>query len=214
MSQAPDDQAFPRQPLQQRSKDRFERVVDAARELLLEKGLSGFSIPELAARLQYSRATIYNFFPTPYAIFNELTRRYLAQYEEILHNEARRLVHESWQDGARALARVSARFYNRQPAACVLLLGGPITDESYRAQELMIQRLGHLLQRIFAARGVTLPPGPPDVSLLTVEIASTCFRVSYLLHGRVTAEYQAEAGEAMIAYLSRYVPNNVAATSA
>jgi AcrR family transcriptional regulator len=205
MNQAPDDQAFPRQPLQQRAKDRFERVLDAARELLLEKGLSGFSIPELAARLEYSRATIYNFFPTPYAIFNELTRRYLAQFEQVLHSEAKRLVDASWQDGARALARVSARFYNRQPAACLLMLGGPITDESYRAQELMIQRLGLLVQRIFAVRGVQLPPGPPNVSLLAVEIATTCFRVSYLLHGRVTAEYQKEAGEAMIAYLSRYV---------
>jgi AcrR family transcriptional regulator len=205
MSQAPDDQAFPRQPLQQRSKDRFERVVDAARELLLEKGLSGFSIPELAARLEYSRATIYNFFPTPYTIFNELTRRYLTQLEEGLYGEAAKLLSLPWQDGTRAMATYAARFYNRHPASRILILGGPITDESYRAQELMIQRLGQLVHRLFANRGIELPT-TPNVSLLTVELGTTCYRVSFFLHDRITPDYQREAGEAMIAYLSRYVP--------
>lgn len=205
MNQAPDDQAFPRQPLQQRSKDRFERVVEAARELLVEKGLSGFSIPELAARLEYSRATIYNFFPTPYTIFNELTRRYLTQLEQGLYAEAPKLLTLPWQDGTRAMAAYAARFYNRHAASRILILGGPITDESYRAQELMIQRLGQLVHRLFANRGLELPTSP-DVSLLTVELGTTCYRVSFFLHGRVTTDYQKEAGEAMIAYLSRFVP--------
>src|ERR1700739_419074 len=103
MNQAPDDQAFPRQPLQQRSKDRFERVVEAGRELLVEQGLSGFSIPELAARLEYSRATIYNFFPTPYTIFNELTRRYLTQLEALLLQRAQALLHLGWKEGGREM---------------------------------------------------------------------------------------------------------------
>src|SRR5215469_7703311 len=96
MNQASDSQAFPRQPLQQRAKDRFERVVEGARELLLEQGLSGFSIPELATRLGYSRATIYNFFPTPYTIFNELTRRYLIELEQQLIGHSEALLHLPW----------------------------------------------------------------------------------------------------------------------
>jgi AcrR family transcriptional regulator len=197
---------FPRQPLQQRAKDRFERVVDGARELLLESGLSGFSIPELAARLGYSRATIYNFFPTPYTIFNELTRRYLTELEQMLYRGAEGLQQASWQTGARAMAAFAARFYNANPVARLLILGGPITDESYRAQELMIQRLGQLVQQVFTQRGIKLPASPPDVSLLTVEIGTTCFRVSFFLHGEITPQYEEEAGKAMIAYLSGYAP--------
>ena len=197
---------FPRQPLQQRAKDRFERVVDGARELLLESGLSGFSIPELATRLGYSRATIYNFFPTPYTIFNELTRRYLTELEQMLYRGAEGLQQVSWQTGARAMAAFAASFYNANPVARLLILGGPITDESYRAQELMIQRLGHLVQQVFTQRGIKLPASPPEVSLLAVEIGTTCYRVSFFLHGEITPEYQEEAGKAMIAYLSCYAP--------
>jgi AcrR family transcriptional regulator len=197
---------FPRQPLQQRAKDRFERVVDGARELLLESGLSGFSIPELATRLGYSRATIYNFFPTPYTIFNELTRRYLTELEQALYRGAQGLLQVSWQEGAKGMAAFASQFYNANPVARLLILGGPITDESYRAQELMIQRLGQLVQQVFTQRGIKLPAAPPDVSLLAVEIGTTCYRVSFFLHGEITPEYQEEAGKAMIAYLSRYAP--------
>ena len=115
MNQALVPDGFPRQPLQQRAKDRFERVVEGARELLLESGLSGFSIPELATRLGYSRATIYNFFPTPYTIFNELTRRYLTELEQMLYRGAQGLLQVSWQEGARGMVAFAAQFYNANP---------------------------------------------------------------------------------------------------
>jgi len=207
MNQSPDTQIFPRQPLQQRAKDRFERVVEGARALLLEQGVRGFSIPELATRLGYSRATIYNFFPTPYTIFNELTRRHLIELEGLLYEGASALADVTWQEGAKAMAALAADYYNSQPVACLLILGGPITDESYRAQELMIQRLGKLVEQVFVERGIVLPPSPPNVSLLAVEIGTTCYRVSFCLHGEITPEYQAEAAKAMIAYLSTYAPD-------
>ncbi len=201
-------EVFPRQPLQQRSKDRFEQVLDAARELLLESGLAGFSIPELAVRLNFSRATIYNFFPAPHSIFNELTRRYLAQLEALLMAEGRKMGEKSWHDATRFIAELSAVFFNSHPVARLLILGGPTTDESHRALELMVQRLGSMVRRMFEARGVTLPPAPPDVSLLVVEIGFSCARASFFLHGEITPQYRDEAAKAMIAYFSPYVPQD------
>ena len=206
MDQVSDKKAFPRRPTQQRAKDRFEHVLEAAQDLLRDRGLAGFSIPELAVRLGYSRATIYNFFPTPYSIFNELTRRYLTQLEALLADRAEQLPGLPWQDRARAMTACAADFYNRNPVACLLILGGPTTHDSYRAQELMIQRLGLMVQTLLAQHGFTLPPPPPNISFLAVEMGTTCYRVSFFLHGRITPEYAEEAAGAMIAYLSRYVP--------
>jgi len=205
MNQASDSQAFPRQPLQQRAKERFERVLAEASALLREAGLGGFSIPLLAERLGYSRATIYNFFPTPYTIYNELTRRHLTELEQQLIRNSEALLHLPWRDAASGMAAFAARFYSEHPVARILILGGPITDESYRAQELMIQRLGRLVQQFFQQRGISLPPAPPDVSLLAVELGFTCFRLSFFLHGEITPQYQEEAGRTMIAYLAQYV---------
>jgi len=49
-------------------------VLAGARELLAEAGLPGFSIPALALRLGFPRASVYNFFPTPPALFTEVGR--------------------------------------------------------------------------------------------------------------------------------------------
>lgn len=198
------DKAFARPPRQSRARLRCERVLDEARTLLVQRGLSGFSIPELAARLNYSRAAIYNFFPTPSAIFNTLSQRYLAELETTLFREAPAAEHVTWQDGAHVFAQLAAQFYNQNPAASILILGGPASDESHVAQALLLRRLGALVQHRFAQRGITLPGAPPDVALLSVEIGTACLRASYILHGTVTAEYAREAGRAMVAYLTPY----------
>jgi AcrR family transcriptional regulator len=205
MNQPLSSDALPRQPLQQRAKERFERVLAEAETLLLEQGLNGFSIPLLAQRLRCPRATIYKFFPTPYAIFNELLRRYLARLEEALYREAAPVVAQgiSWREAAAVLVTQAAGFHNSHPVARLLILGGPVSDESYRAQEITIQHLGGLTRRLFATASIALPD-QPDVASLAVDIATTCFRHSVFRHGEITAAYRDEAAYAMISYLSRY----------
>lgn len=195
-----------RQPLQQRAKDRFESVLDEADTLLLEAGLDGFSIPELAKRLDYPRASIYKFFPTPSAVLNELVKRYLAQMEGVLLEAAPQLVNMSWTKGARRVVELLAEFHNKHPVSRLLTLSSHFSADSYRAQEHTIQRLGKLLRQLIQQRGIELPSGSPDVATLTVEIGATCFRLSFFLHGKITPAYRDEAVHAMVAYLSRYMP--------
>ena len=205
MNQVLSSDALPRLPLQQRAKDRFERVLEEAEILLLESGLGGFSIPLLAERLGYPRATIYKFFPTPYAVLNELLRRCLGRLEEALVREAAPVVTQGlpWREAARLLVTHAAAFHNANPVARLLILGGPVSDESYRAQEITIQHLGSLTRRLFATIGVTLPE-EPDVATLAIDIGTTCFRHSVFLHGEITPAYRDEAVYAMVSYLSRY----------
>ena len=91
------------------------------------------------------------------------------------------------------------------PVSRLLILGGPVTDDSYRAQELAIQKLGGLTRALLEARGIQLPRVKPDAAMLLVDIGTTCFRVSQFLHGEITEEYRHEAVLAMHAYLTRFV---------
>jgi AcrR family transcriptional regulator len=205
MNQVLSSDALPRRPLQQRAKERFERVLEEAETLLLEAGLGGFSIPLLAERLGYPRATIYKFFPTPYAVLNELLGRCLARLEQALVREAAPVVAQGlpWREAAQLLVTHAAAFHNANPVARLLILGGPVSDESYRAQEITIQHLGSLTRRLFDTVGVKLPQ-EPDVATLAIDIGTTCFRHSVFLHGEITPAYRDEAVYAMLAYLSRY----------
>ena len=198
-------QAVARKPQQQRARARVERVLECAEGVLREEGRAGFSIPVIAERLGYTRASIYKFFPTPNAVLNELARRSLDALEARLTRLAPEILTQPWPDALRAMLLEAASFHNANAVARLLILGGPVSDESYRAQELTIQRLGGLTRALFLTRGLHLPTDKPDAAMLAVDLGTTCFRVSQFLHGRITPEYADEAAVVMEAYLRRYI---------
>ncbi|HSW14463.1 MAG TPA: TetR/AcrR family transcriptional regulator [Solimonas sp.] len=210
MNDALDPLAIARQPTQQRARDRFDSILVEAEKLLIESGLSGFSVPVLAERLAYTRGSIYAYFPTPYAILNELVVRYLVDVEKDFMKRADDLRQLSWREAVAAVVDHAVRFYESKPAARLLILGGAVTDDSYRAQELTIKHLGDLGRAVWTHKGVKLPKGPPDVTTLSVDIGVACFRRSYFEHGRITPAYRDAAVTAMTGFLAPYVEKSTA----
>lgn len=204
-----DPRALAKQPQREAGFQRYQTVLDGADILLREVGLNGFSIPALAERLGYTRRSIYKFFPTPYAILNELTQLYLNQLETHLQATAQTLAENlDWQALITAMNRAAADFHNQQPVSRVLILGGAVTDESFRVTEFSIRKLGELLTRLMSRYAVVLPT-KPDTASLAVDIGTAVFRVSNLYHGHITDAYAAESSHAMVAYLDRYISNQI-----
>ncbi|WP_162932424.1 TetR/AcrR family transcriptional regulator [Solimonas sp. K1W22B-7] len=205
MNDALDPLAVARQPTQQRARDRFDRILAEAEALLLEAGLSGFSVPVLAERLDYTRGSIYAYFPTPYAILNELVARYLVEIESQFRARADELRGMTLREAIAAVVDHSVSFYEANPVARLLILGGAVTDDSFRAQEMTIKHLGDLGRAVWTQKGVRLPNGPPDVTTLSVDIATACFRRSFFEHGSITPAYRDAAVAAMMNFLLPYV---------
>lgn len=193
--------AIARQPTQRRAVKRFDRIVKEAEALLLEQGLSGFSIPVLAERLRYTRGSVYAYFPTHYALLNELASRYLAELEGVFVRHEQEIGRLDWRDSVKAVIDHAIHFHNTHPVAALLILGGAVTDESYRAQEMTIQRLSDLGRNAWSRKGLDLPRKPVDVLTLSVELAVACFRRSFFEHNKVTREYRDAAVTAMTQFL-------------
>ena len=193
-----------RTPRQSRGRERFEAILSESRRLLLERGTAGFSIPELAERLGYTRTSIYHFFPTPYAVLNELTRRYLMALENEIGRSATEVVSAPWREGLERIVTIAANFLNQNAAARMLILSGSITDESHKALEITVQRLGRVAHGLLEGIGIELPAAGPDVATFAVEIGTASFRLSHHLHGEITPAYRDEAVLAMRSYLENY----------
>lgn len=204
MNDALDPLAVAKQPTQQRAKDRFDRIVQQAEILLIEEGLSGFSIPALAERLGYTRGSVYAYFPTPYAILNELVGRYLVELEAVFYSRAEDLRNIGWRQGIAAVVDHAVAFHNSHPAARLLILGGAVTDDSYRAQEQTNKRLGDLGRKVWQQQS-GLPDGPPDLTTLSADIGTAVFRRSYFEHGEITPAYRDAAVAAMAGFLAPYI---------
>lgn len=212
MNDALDPLAVARQPTQQRARERFDRILNEAEALLIEQGLAGFSIPLLAERLDYTRGSVYAYFPTPYAILNELVVRYLGELESKFFARADDLRALSWSDGIEAVVDIAVAYHNAHPAARLLLLGGAVTDDSFRAQEQTNRRLGELGRQVWSPH---IPlPGSPDITTLVVDIGIACFRRSFFEHGKITPAYRDAAVAAMTGFLRPYVESAAKAGTA
>lgn len=171
--------------------------------MLAREGLSGFSIPALAEELGFTRRSIYLFFPTPYAVLNELTHRYIKKLEQHLEQA---IQSRPPADAIQAIAHTTfaaADFHNANPVARLLILGGAVSDRSYRAQESNIRQLGILAGKLLESLGYQLPPSPPDIPTLAIELGTACFRFSQYQHDCITDTYKVEASHVMLLYLQQ-----------
>ncbi|HNI70502.1 MAG TPA: helix-turn-helix domain-containing protein, partial [Marmoricola sp.] len=63
-----------RRPLQERSRRRFDEILQAARALLVEVGFEAFTADQVALRAGVPIGSLYQFFGNKYAIICELDR--------------------------------------------------------------------------------------------------------------------------------------------
>src|SRR5689334_13934961 len=81
-----------RVPAQARSRERLERILDAAEEELGEVGYDGATMQSIAERAGTSIGSVYQFFPNKKVLIGAITERYLAAvrglFETILTPEA------------------------------------------------------------------------------------------------------------------------------
>ncbi|MEM8859586.1 MAG: TetR/AcrR family transcriptional regulator [Chloroflexota bacterium] len=75
-----------RKPQQQRSKARTEAILNAAKELIQEKGSSRLKIQEIASRAGITAGSMYQYFPNKEAIILTLLEQYMEQIDVIFAN--------------------------------------------------------------------------------------------------------------------------------
>lgn len=73
-----------RVPVQARSRERVDRILDAAAQLLTEQGYNAVKTNHIAKRAGISIGSIYQFFPNRFAIFHALAVRYLDRVADVL----------------------------------------------------------------------------------------------------------------------------------
>jgi AcrR family transcriptional regulator len=106
-----------RQPVQQRSQERLDRILSVAEELIATKGSDQVKMSEIAQGAEISIGSLYQYFPDKRAVVRTLAERYAA--------ESRRCIEEALaavRDKAGLLAAFSALVDQYQE----IMLGKPV----------------------------------------------------------------------------------------
>lgn len=169
---------------------------------LAKTGPHEFSIPTLAQRTAINRASVYQFFPTKYAIFNALAERYVTEFMGLVAQQFAPTSHRHWRTAVAALIELGGDFYAARPAARRLLLGGAITSEIDTAHETTNQKVAQFARSYLEERfGLRILPHDPDPYFIAVEAVNAVYAASQQLHGEITCVYIVEAQRIAQAYL-------------
>jgi AcrR family transcriptional regulator len=194
-----------RPPLQERSQQRVSLALQAAERLLALVGPEETSIPEIAKTSGVPRASLYQFYPSKYALFAHLAQIHLMRVEQIVTAVFIKTDCRDWKQLVVLLINEVADYYDATPVASILILGGPFSRASYLAQEATIERISGAIRTILAHMNRPLMlPEQPDVATLSVEIAFACLKHGYYRENLISAITREQAANAAIAYLKAW----------
>lgn len=201
----------PRKPLQQRSQERVQKLLDATDKLLLKQEPSKVGLYDIAKAAKVPPSSVYHFFPTKEAAFAALAERYLKRLfkatRETPFNDPRI---KKWQDVFVLSSRLCVEFYNSNPVILKLFFGSVATPEIRQRDADYLRVLSadgyDWLDRFFHM------PDMPDAEIrfsVVWSIFDGITNTSYQRHGYVTPEFHDEAIRAVIAYSSTFLPKTL-----
>ncbi|MCA6121722.1 TetR family transcriptional regulator [Bradyrhizobium sp. WSM 1704] len=104
-------------PVQQRSRERFERILACAAEIIAEKGSEAFRMSDIVARSGIAFGSLYQYFPDKAAIVGTLAERYNAVGRSCVARDLAAV--KTMRDLHPALCRIVDSYYRmfmREPA--------------------------------------------------------------------------------------------------
>ena len=105
-----------RRPAQQRSRERFNRILTAARSVLVDLGFESFTFDEVAKRAEVPIGTLYQFFANKYVLICELDRVDNAEAVAELKKFSQQVPALQWPDILDEFIEPLARLWREDPS--------------------------------------------------------------------------------------------------
>jgi AcrR family transcriptional regulator len=156
MNDAPDLEVRHR-PVQERGRVRFDAILRAARGLLAERGIEGFTIDDVALRARIPVGSVYQFFPNKFAIVAELDARDTQALVDDLLAAATRFPTEDWQVETNHIIDIVAKHWAEDPSRRAVWLAMRSTAVTRTAAAAHFRQLAALLEPIVAELTPHLP---------------------------------------------------------
>ncbi len=195
-----------RRPVQRRSAERVERMLDACAQILDEEGYDALTTTRIARRADVAIGSLYQFFPGKRAIAQALALRNLELFGERV---ARRLAaggFADWTDTVGTMIEIYVDMHRSVPGFRELRFGDiadvHLLDSALENNSVVAERLRALLVEAFAV-GDTAELA--RVLTIAVEAGDAVLKLAFRRDPRGDPEIVAEAKLLVHSYLSQYL---------
>ena len=198
-----------RWPTQERSRRRFEAILDAADRLLERIDPADFSIYALAPEVGISAPSIYHFFRSPALVLMALADRYMARFMALMDVPPPAGL-TTWQELEGHIFEGARQFFEAHAPARKLLLGAAYTTEFRRRDlnhDVLLAEKGlAVFQQVFI---LPATPGLLENFVEMIVINESIWALSYHRHGRITDQMAERARLARVSYAKTFLPERL-----
>jgi AcrR family transcriptional regulator len=163
-----------RTPLQDRSRQRVERILDAAAAVFGDRGYDAATTEEIARLAGTSIGSVYQFFPNKLAIFNAIAIRYLerarALFDTFMTPEA---IAMPWAELLDRGIDAFAALHMDEPSFRAILLNWRVSADLLLANDDVNRELARRAEAVLVAQAPGLTPARRSlVATMIIEIVS------------------------------------------
>ncbi|WP_454198245.1 TetR/AcrR family transcriptional regulator [Nocardia sp. Marseille-Q1738] len=176
----PDATPLRREPVQQRSRERVQRILDAALRIVTTEGADAATVRSVAERAGVPAATVYQFFTNRDAIFEQLLARELARLDsELEESLATARPHPDIAAAVEAFFAFHGRHYMSHPDFLALYYASRHNEALRDDIRKHLGRLTDLLYRHLISTGLLAPGTSRRVVEVAVELGDHVFEVAH-----------------------------------
>ncbi len=186
------------QPVRKGALARYERILRAARDIIIEQGsISPLSINQLANRSGVSRVSIYYFFESTDQVLQVLYDQAVESLEAALTEDDISDV-EDWEAVVERFLGKVIDYYHEHPVAMILSLA-PVSFTEVNQQNRRIS--ASLFQHLVTNSRWEQKASMLRACEIAVEVTDAVMRKSFIEEGHITAEFQQDALIAFISFI-------------
>ena len=194
-----------RLPSQARSRERVQRLLDTADELIGSDGLATLTVPLLAATARVPVGTIYQFFPDKSALVDAVAERYMQQSLEVMAELVDGIAEQRWDAAVDAVIEQFASMYRDQPTFCEIWLNGNLSPSARERDRRNNDELAEVLCAALQRRSEFRRARRLKLACRTaVEIADGLLRYAFTLSPHGDQPVIDELKRAVSGYLLQY----------
>lgn len=198
----------PRQPKQARGRAKVEQIIVAAQQIIEDQSADALSSPAVAEMAGIPVASVYQFFPTRYAILNEIGRRQVEGLSTAMAPLFEENAISGWREGFERAIEIAANYIRGNKLATELFLRGPIIPEilnaHLEADDKVAEMITEILPEEERAKVLNTENGLNPIRV-AINLAVATMALGHRMQGDITENVVAETKSVVNSYLDTYL---------
>jgi AcrR family transcriptional regulator len=196
-----------RTPVQRRSRQRVERILEAAEKLVVSSGIEAVSTREVARCAGIPVATLYQYFADRDAIVGALIERHVSSMDSRIAAALAELRIYSIRSIVDATVDAYRAAYREQPSYVVLWFQGRLSADTAAFIRERDELLADAFHTFALQAGLLEPETDPLVARLCFELADRFLEMAYRYDLSGQDRVVAEGVEMIVSHLERHATN-------